>query len=124
MLRVKHGFYYKYSGVSMSFGARLNQYRQHHGWSQTELAQRAGVPQSLISLLESGQRDSVSLDVARRLARALGCGIDYLAGTWEDVAESAPLAEATPAEAAGAPARQRGRPRGSRRPVAAGAARG
>ena len=116
MLRVKQDFYYKYSGVGMSFGARLNQYRQNHGWSQTELAQRAGVPQSLISLLESGQRDSVSLDVARRLARALGCGIDYLAGTWEDVAESAPLAEATPAEAASppaaAPAPRRGRPRG------------
>jgi hypothetical protein len=31
--------------------------------------------------LESGRRDTVTTDVAKRLARALGVGIDYLVGT-------------------------------------------
>jgi len=65
-------------------GERIKQWRERYGWSQNELARRATVPQALISRLESGQRDTVTTDVAKRLARALGVGIDYLVGTWED----------------------------------------
>jgi len=64
-------------------GARLKNARQRLHWSQSELARRAGVPQPLISQLESAQRDCITTDNARRLARALGVGVDYLIGTWD-----------------------------------------
>ena len=96
------------------FGARLKQAREHLGWNQSELARRAGVPSAVLSRLESGARAGLTLEVARRLARALGVGIDSLAGTFDT------KAEATPAEAAlaGTPApgaRRRGRPRAAAR---------
>jgi transcriptional regulator with XRE-family HTH domain len=76
-------------------GERIKQWRERYGWSQNELARRANVPQALISRLESGQRDTVTTDVAKRLARALGVGIDYLVGTW-DTAEEAAMAPPVP----------------------------
>jgi transcriptional regulator with XRE-family HTH domain len=99
------------------FCARLKEHRERLGWNQSELARRSGVPSQVISRLESGTRTGLTLDVARRLARALGVSLDALAGTWEDVAESSPPEAAAPAEAAsgrgtraGATTR-RGRPR-------------
>lgn len=70
-------------------GARIKQARAQYDWSQLELAERASVPQPVISRLESGQRDTVTTDVAKRLARALGVSVDYLIGTWEDLEEAA-----------------------------------
>jgi len=87
------------------FCVRIREHRERLGWTQSELARRAEVPSPVISRLESGARVGVTLDVARRLARALGVGLDALAGTWDDAAE--------PAAGATAPAtpRRRGRPR-------------
>ena len=79
-------------------GARVKQYRLKHGWSQGELAKRAGVPQPLLSYLESGRRDTVTTDVAKRLARTLGVSIDYLVGTWDEE-EQAPAEAALPTPA-------------------------
>jgi len=81
-------------------GARVKQCRLKHGWSQGELAKRAGVPQPLLSYLESGRRDTVTTDVAKRLARALGVSIDYLVGTWDEE-EQAPAAAVPPVGARG-----------------------
>ncbi len=39
--------------------------------------------------LENGQRDSVTTDVAKRLARALGVRVNDLIGTREDLEEAA-----------------------------------
>ena len=91
----------------MSLGQRIRQRREQLGLSQSSLAHAAGVPQSRISEFESGTKDSMTLDTARRLARALGCSIDYLAGTWDSEAEAAPGAppQAIP------PRRARRRPR-------------
>jgi transcriptional regulator with XRE-family HTH domain len=74
------------------FCTRLKAQREHLGWNQSELARRSGVPSQVISRLESGARAGLTLDVARRLARALGVGLDALAGTLDDAAE--PVAEA------------------------------
>jgi transcriptional regulator with XRE-family HTH domain len=106
------------------FCVRLREHRERQGWTQSELARRAEVPSPVISRLESGARGGLTLDVARRLARALGVGLDALAGTWEDVAAPASTEDTVPADAAGvpgprcprgalagAPARRRGRPR-------------
>jgi transcriptional regulator with XRE-family HTH domain len=88
------------------FCTRLKAQREGLGWNQSELARRAGVPSQVISRLESGARVGLTLDVARRLARALGVGLDALAGTWDDAAAST-AGDAAPA----APTRRRGRPR-------------
>jgi transcriptional regulator with XRE-family HTH domain len=95
----------------VTFGERLKRYRAQRGLTQLALAQRADVPQSLISDLEAGRREGVTLEMAWRLARELSVSLDYLAGTWDDAEGAAP------AIPAGAPApKARGRPR--RRPVA------
>jgi transcriptional regulator with XRE-family HTH domain len=99
------------------FCTRLKAQRARLGWNQSELARRSGVPSQVISRLESGARAGLTLDVARRLARALGVGLDAVAGTL--VAAAEPVAEApTPA-----PTRRRGRPRRAA-PAAPASARG
>jgi transcriptional regulator with XRE-family HTH domain len=88
-------------GIDMQrFGQQLKTFRQKRQLTQLALAQRSGVPQSLISDLEAGKREGVTLDMAWRLARELSVSLDHLAGTWED--------EAT---ASTAVATRRGRPR-------------
>lgn len=75
----------------MHIGERIKRLRTSRGLTQTELAARAGVPQSLISRLEGQTRDNPSADVLKRLARTLGCTIDYLVGMYEDdAADSEP----------------------------------
>jgi transcriptional regulator with XRE-family HTH domain len=97
------------------FCLRLREHRERCGWTQSELARRAGVPSPVISRLESGARVGLTLDVARRLARALGVGLDALAGTWED--EATPTPEPTAPDAS--PPR-RGRPRRTATPAHTG----
>ena len=70
-------------------GDRIKQARVWRGWTQSQLAEYAKVPQPVISRLESGDRDSVTTDVAKRLARSLGVSVDHLIGTWEDLEEEA-----------------------------------
>ncbi|MBE3591064.1 MAG: helix-turn-helix domain-containing protein [Firmicutes bacterium] len=55
----------------------LRRLRQARGWSQQELAQRAGVTRQTVSGVESG-RYLPSVAVALRLARALGCSVEDL----------------------------------------------
>ena len=73
----------------MTMGERLRRQRLQSGFTQTELAERSGVRQSLISRLENGTRDNPSADTLRRLARALGCTTDYLVGMHDDDEEPA-----------------------------------
>ena len=68
----------------MTFGQRLRQFRELAKMSQSELARRANIPQPVISDVESGRQKSVTLDTARRIARALGVTLDLLAGPEED----------------------------------------
>ena len=59
-------------GIDMErFGQQLKTFRQKRQLTQLALAQRSGVPQSLISDLEAGKREGVTLDMAWRLAREL-----------------------------------------------------
>ena len=52
--------------------------RKKAGISQQELGRLSGVPQGVISLIESGVTQFPRLDTAAKLARALGCTIDEL----------------------------------------------
>jgi transcriptional regulator with XRE-family HTH domain len=91
-------------------GGKIAARRQQLGWSQTDLAQKIGISPSRISEFESGLKTDCNLSTAKRLARALGCSIDYLAGTWDEDAE-APPAQTAPTGAPAPSARRRGRPR-------------
>ena len=69
------------------FGQHLKTFRQQRQLTQRELAQRSGVPQPLISDLEAGKREGVTLEMAWRLARELSVSLDHLAGTWDKAEE-------------------------------------
>lgn len=68
----------------MRLGEKILKLRTQRGWTQTELAERAGISQTIISRLEKHQRHNVNADVLKRLAQALGCTTDYLVGMHED----------------------------------------
>lgn len=60
-----------------SFAIRVIRLRQERGWTQAELAQRAGLKQSAIARIEGG--DSVPrVDTAMRIAKALGMKLDFV----------------------------------------------
>ena len=52
----------------------LRRMRSEHGLSQEELAHRAGVDRSYISLLETGS-NSASVDMLERIGKALGVSV-------------------------------------------------
>jgi transcriptional regulator with XRE-family HTH domain len=60
-------------------GERLQRLRRAQGLSQSELAEAAGVPVGTLRGWEYGRRTPL-LDAAARLADALGCTLDELAG--------------------------------------------
>ena len=53
----------------------IRRLREERGWTQEKLAARAKVTQGYIAQLETGTRQRLSLEVADRLARALGVGV-------------------------------------------------
>ena len=59
-------------------GLRILQLREHHRWSQRELARRAGIRQATISHLESGRVKAINLEVLEKLAQALDVDPGYL----------------------------------------------
>ena len=65
------------------FQQRLRAARGTREWSQSDLAQRAGLPPSSIAHFETGSRKP-SFDTLRRLANALEVTTDYLLGRVED----------------------------------------
>jgi len=97
------------------FGQQLKTFRQQRRLTQMELAQRSEVPQPLISDLEAGKREGVTLEMAWRLARELSVSLDHLAGTWDQAEDSA--------RAAAEQKTRRGRPRKAA-PAAPAGARG
>lgn len=60
-------------------GGRLQKLREQKGLSQSQLARAAGVPVGSLRHWEHGRRTPL-LDAAARLAVALECSIDDLAG--------------------------------------------
>jgi transcriptional regulator with XRE-family HTH domain len=66
-----------------TLGKRLRARREHAGFSQMEVAQQTGIIQRDLSLLERGKKH-VWVDTLLRLADALECSLDYLAGRTDD----------------------------------------
>ena len=53
----------------------LRQIRFRKGMTRGELAERAGIAQSYLSMIEHGKRPNVPLDTLTRIADALGCEV-------------------------------------------------
>ena len=53
--------------------------RKEKGWSQGDLAKQSGVSREMIGKYERGE-NIPSIDVAAKMAEALGVTLDYLAG--------------------------------------------
>lgn len=53
---------------------QLIELREQRGWSQRELAERAGMKQPQLARLETGQVEP-KLDTLQRLAKAMGCQV-------------------------------------------------
>lgn len=58
-------------------GERIKKRRTELGWTQEQLAQKAGISKSFLSELENGKR-SVSADNLLDIARVLNLSLDYL----------------------------------------------
>ena len=67
-----------------TFGDRLIRAREQRGWTQQELAARAGIRYETISRIEHGAHKEPRVYVAVALAKALGTTVDYLVGMYED----------------------------------------
>lgn len=63
----------------MTFGKRVREAREKHGWSQGELARQLGVTPGCVSLWESGKREPKFYSV-QRVSLALGVSGDWLLG--------------------------------------------
>jgi transcriptional regulator with XRE-family HTH domain len=79
----------------MHIGRRVKRLRDQWGWTQVDLAHRAGIKQSLLSRLESGSRDNPTADTIVRLARTLRCTTDYLLGMFDEEQKGTPEAPAS-----------------------------
>jgi putative molybdopterin biosynthesis protein len=64
---------------SLPFDSRVKLHRQGRGWSQAELAARAGVSRAAVSAIEA-RRLVPSVAAAMSLARVLGTGVEELFG--------------------------------------------
>jgi ribosome-binding protein aMBF1 (putative translation factor) len=59
-------------------GARVRRLRLDRGWSQEELARRAGVTASQITRIEAGSRQTVRGETIARYAHAFGVSRSYI----------------------------------------------
>jgi transcriptional regulator with XRE-family HTH domain len=59
----------------MSIGKNLKRLRQSADLTQTDLARKSGVDQSMISKIERGEFENLTLDTLRSLTKALGCSV-------------------------------------------------
>ena len=74
------------------FPDRLKIARERQGWTQAELAEKAGFQPSAISRFESGAAKP-SFDNLRRLAAVLRVSTDYLLGLVDEPAGAAPAGD-------------------------------
>jgi transcriptional regulator with XRE-family HTH domain len=68
-----------------SLAERLRVARAHKGWSQTELARRAGLHSVQISKLERGVTKEITGTTLKALCQAMGISPRYLLGMTDDI---------------------------------------
>lgn len=67
------------------FGIRIKRARETRGFTQAELAKKAGLTAIQISHIETGVKPSASAGTLVKLANALSVTVDYLLGRTEDM---------------------------------------
>lgn len=77
-MALEYVYGYKYIVNMTPIIIRLRELRRAKGWSQTELASRAGVRQATISSLERGPVKKLDMIVLEKLAAALEVDPGYL----------------------------------------------
>lgn len=63
----------------LHIGKRISELRKEKSWSQTDLAKAVDVSRDIIGKYERGEH-SPSIEIATKLAEALGVSVDYLLG--------------------------------------------
>ena len=71
--------------AAYSLAQRVRVARAYKGWSQTELAKRAGVHHVMISKLERGATKDIQGSTLRKLCEALEVTPQYLLGMTDDI---------------------------------------
>lgn len=71
--------------MEWDFAARLDRARLWRGWSQTELAKRAGMHFTQVHKLLHEHNPRARIGTLRQLAQALGVSGDYLLGLSDDM---------------------------------------
>jgi transcriptional regulator with XRE-family HTH domain len=71
--------------------------REAQGWTQEDVAERAGYSAKYISEIERGRRDPPLSTLARIAERGLGCSFDDVVGADDDVRRPKSASEALPA---------------------------
>ena len=66
---------YEATRLAYELGRAVRELREQHGWSQTRLAEAAGMTQSAVARFEAGGTVP-TLPVLERLAKALGLELD------------------------------------------------
>ena len=61
-----------------SLGVVIQSLREDRGLTQGQLATYAGLSRSYLSLIESGQRESIAAEILVKIARRLGVTSEYL----------------------------------------------
>jgi len=64
--------------VKRDLGTVIRKLRTKRKWTQEQLAERAGLTRSYITLMESGKRGNPSLPAVKALAKALGVSVGDL----------------------------------------------
>lgn len=74
----------------VDLGDRIFELRDARGWTQSELARRAGLHRNTISPLEAGSRKRPESPTLRKLARAFGMTVEeFLHGEIDAAKEAA-----------------------------------
>jgi transcriptional regulator with XRE-family HTH domain len=79
-----------------SLGKRVEKMRTRRRWELQDLATATGVSYQSLWRIERGQQGEPGAFTLAKIAKALGCSVDYLVGLYEDDPES----EGTPAAVA------------------------
>jgi transcriptional regulator with XRE-family HTH domain len=59
-------------------GKMIRKWRADNGWSQSKLADKAGVKQAYISQIENGKKIVKNIDMLRRFSKITGLTVDEL----------------------------------------------
>lgn len=66
--------------MAETLAARVARLREENGWTQAELAERAGLTMFNIRQIEQGVTKNPRLDTLRALAKVFGLTLDEVAG--------------------------------------------